>query len=64
MTKFARFCLSFYKNSANILSDLKAVPYLDFSKEWNDKDIFEYFELNNDEINLYLNIYQIGIKRF
>jgi site-specific DNA-methyltransferase (adenine-specific) len=50
MTKFARFCLSLYKNSANILSDLKAVPYMDFSQEWTDEKLFKHFNLNKDEI--------------
>jgi hypothetical protein len=54
MTKFARFCLSIYKNSANVLSDLKIVPYLDFSKSWTDNELFEYFELSNEEINFIL----------
>lgn len=49
MTKFARFCLSLYKNSANILSDLKAVPYMDFSRNWKDQDLFEYFDLSEQE---------------
>lgn len=50
MTKFSRFCLSLYKNSANILSDLGAVPYMDFSQEWPDEKLFQYFDLNADEI--------------
>lgn len=54
MTKFARFCLSIYKNSANILSDLKIVPYMDFSKKWSDKDLFEYFDLSESEVEFIL----------
>jgi len=57
LTKFSRFCLSLYKNSANILSDLGAVPYMDFSQEWTDEKLFDYFELNQEErdfINTYI----------
>jgi hypothetical protein len=49
MTKFARFCLSIYKNSANILSDLKIVPYMDFSRFWSDYELFDFFELSEEE---------------
>jgi len=55
MTKFARFCLSLYKNSANILSDLKIVPYMDFSKSWTDDQLFDYFDLSDEERNFILN---------
>lgn len=57
MSKFSRFCLSLYKNSANILSDLGAVPYMDFSQEWTDEKLFDYFELTQEErdfINEYI----------
>jgi len=50
MTKFSRFCLSLYKNSANILSDLGAVPYMDFSQEWTDETLFKEFSLDDIEI--------------
>ena len=51
MTKFARFCLSLYKNSVNILSDLQAVPYMDFSQKWTDEKLFEHFKLDPEERN-------------
>ena len=51
MTKFARFCLSLYKNSVNILSDLDAIPYLDFSQEWTDEKLFDHFNLIQEERN-------------
>ena len=51
LSKRARFCLSLYKNSANILSDLKAVPYLDFSKEWTDEKFDSFFGLSKEEID-------------
>jgi hypothetical protein len=57
MGKFSRFCLSLYKNSANILSDLGAVPYMDFSQEWTDEKLFDHFELTQEErhfINTYI----------
>ena len=56
MTKFARFCLSLYKTGANILSDLKAVPYMDFSQEWTDEKLFDHFDLNQEERD-YINEY-------
>ena len=55
MTKFARFCLSIYKNSANILSDLKIVPYMNFDINWTDEKLFEYFEITNEEKEFILN---------
>jgi site-specific DNA-methyltransferase (adenine-specific) len=50
-TKFARFCLSIFKFDANIgKGTFQAVPWLDFSIEWTDKMLHEYFQLSNDEI--------------
>lgn len=52
LTKFARFCLSLYKRNQNLhYGELKAVPYLDFSQEWTDERLYEYFELTEEEIN-------------
>jgi len=52
MTKFARFCVSFYKINQHIdRGELKALPYLDFSQEWTDEMLFDYFDFNDEEIN-------------
>lgn len=50
MTKFARFCVSFYKISANMhYGELGLVPWLDFSRTWTDEQLFKYFELTKKE---------------
>ena len=57
-TKFARFCLSLYKMNQHLdRGELKIVPYMDFSQEWTDEKLFDYFELTQDEkqfINTYI----------
>ena len=50
-TKFARFCLSFYKINQVISGELKGVPYLDFSKAWAPTDLYAYFNLTKEETN-------------
>jgi len=58
LTKFARFCLSLFKVNQHLESgELKAVPYLDFSKKWSDRKLKKYFKLSNSEwdfINEYI----------
>jgi hypothetical protein len=45
-TKFARYGLSLLKFDFNMSkSNLEFVPYVDFSQDWNDKKLFEYFEV-------------------
>lgn len=51
LTKFARFAVSIYKISATLdCKELSSVPYMDFSQEWTDEELFKYFELDSDEI--------------
>lgn len=51
-TKFVRFCLAFVKTGQNLnTSDIKYIPYMDFTKSWNDETLFKYFGLNKQEIN-------------
>lgn len=51
LTKFARICVSLYKTNQHIdRGELLALPYMDFSQEWPDEKLFEYFDLNKDEI--------------
>jgi len=51
-TKFARFCLSILKIHNNIdRGELGIIPLLDFSKKWDDKDLYSYFNLSSSEIN-------------
>lgn len=48
-TDFARFCLSFFKNSQNLhRGELEIVPWLDFSEEWDDEKLFEKFEVSQE----------------
>jgi site-specific DNA-methyltransferase (adenine-specific) len=52
LTKFARFCLSIYKNGANLNSgELKLVPFIDPTIQWTDEMLFQHFELTQEEIN-------------
>lgn len=53
MTKTYRFALSLSKIGVNLWGGnmLDTVPYMDFSNEWTDEMLNEYFEFNNDEIN-------------
>lgn len=58
LTKFARFSVSLYKMNVQFSrGELRAVPYMDFSQEWTDEKLFEYFELEQKErdfINTYI----------
>lgn len=50
-TNFARFCFSIYKNNQNLhRGELSIVPWLDFSREWTDKDLIKEFNLTDDEV--------------
>jgi hypothetical protein len=56
-TKFVRFSISIYKLNQNLhRGELMAVPYMDFSQEWTDEKLFDYFELNQEERN-FINTY-------
>lgn len=51
-TKFTRFCLSLRKTGSDLNNiDLELVPYMDFSQEWTDEKLFDYFELTQEERN-------------
>lgn len=58
LTKFSRFCVSLYKMNIQLTSrELDILPYMDFSQEWTDEKLFDYFELNQEErdfINTYI----------
>ena len=50
-TKFARFCMSIYKNNQNQhRGELYMVPWLDFTQEWTDEKLYKEFNLTEDEI--------------
>lgn len=52
MTKFMRFCLSFYKIGIYMTrGELKSVPFMDPTIEWTDEMLFQHFELTQEEIN-------------
>jgi hypothetical protein len=52
-TRFVRFVFSLTKIDQNIWDGdmLSVIPYLDFSKEWTDDMLFEYFELDGDLVD-------------
>ena len=46
-TDFARFCLSFFKNSQNLhRGELEIIPWLDFTEEWDDGKLFKKFKVS------------------
>jgi hypothetical protein len=48
-TDFARFCLCFYKSSANLhRGELELVPWLDFTEEWDDEKLFKKFNVSQE----------------
>ena len=48
-SKFARFCLSYYKQSKNMYcGELKIVPWMDFSQRWDDKKLKEHFNISDE----------------
>ncbi len=50
-TKFCRFSLSLYKNASYLdRGEMKAIPWLDFTKEWTDEKLYEEFNLTEEEI--------------
>jgi hypothetical protein len=57
MTKFSRFCLSLRKTGGDLnYIDLEMIPYMEFSQEWTDEKLFDYFELTQEERN-FINTY-------
>ncbi len=48
-TDFARFCLTLFKNNANLhRGELEIVPWLDFTQEWDDDKLFAKFNVSQD----------------
>jgi site-specific DNA-methyltransferase (adenine-specific) len=51
MTKLSRFMLSLRMAAQTKSKDkFKWVPVMDFSREWNDFDLYKYFDLSEEEI--------------
>jgi len=52
-SKLFDFILSAYKwNGFNDVTVLKNLPYLDLSRSWTDEQLYSYFNLTQEEINL------------
>lgn len=49
-TKFFRFMVGIRKNKNMPKETYKSAPIMDFSRKWNDKDLYSYFELNGEQI--------------
>ena len=50
-TKFFRFLVLLVKNTQNAARSVYSlVPTQDFNKKWNDKDLYEKYNLNTKEI--------------
>ncbi len=48
-TDFARFCLALTKNNTHVdTGEMKNIPWLDFTQEWNDEKLFEEFNVSQD----------------
>lgn len=57
MTNFFKFLVSLKKSKQDVTSKIfEIIPYLDFTKEWDDDKIFTYFNLTSEEKKLILNI--------
>lgn len=51
--KFTRYMLRTTYSGVNVSqSNFIFVPQMDFTKHWDDKALYEYFELSEDEINM------------
>lgn len=52
-TKFARYMIASVLLTQNITKDkFRFVPYLDFRREWDDKSLYDFFELNEHQISI------------
>ena len=49
-TKFFRFLVGSRKNKNMTQETYSFAPMLDFSKEWTDEALYDYFSLDNDDI--------------
>ncbi|MGD0331136.1 MAG: hypothetical protein ABSB40_11975 [Nitrososphaeria archaeon] len=48
-TDFARFCLSIYKIGQHMENgEMELIPWLDFTQTWDDKKLFDHFDINKD----------------
>ncbi len=48
-TDFARFCLAINKVHSNQRAGcLNGIPYLDFTQEWNDEKLYEFFNIDEE----------------
>lgn len=55
-TKFANCLLSFRKITQDLKPDTcKWIPMVPFDREWTDEQLFDYFELSEEERNIVLN---------
>lgn len=51
-TDFARFCLALYKIGQHLENgELEIIPWIDFTKSWDDEKLFAYFEVNQETQN-------------
>lgn len=51
--KFTRYVLRTTYSGVNVSqNNFIFVPKMDFTRHWSDKDLYEYFELTQDEINM------------
>lgn len=49
-TKFARACLAIFKYNLHVYpAQLSTTPWMDFSRSWTDAQLFEHFNLSEDE---------------
>jgi hypothetical protein len=48
-SNFVRRALSFIKNDQNI--NLRLIPWLDFTQEWDDEKLAKHFDLTQEEID-------------
>jgi len=51
-SKLCKYLIISYNIDQHIDAIYKYIPYLDWSKQWKDNDIYKYFEFNNEEITL------------
>ncbi|MDO4686330.1 MAG: Eco57I restriction-modification methylase domain-containing protein, partial [Corynebacterium sp.] len=50
-TRFARFMIQLVLLTQNITKkSFSMLPIMDFDKNWTDKDLYDFFELNSDEV--------------
>lgn len=55
-TKFCNFFLSLRKKTQNMKPDTcRWIPIVPFDREWTDEELFDYFELTEEERNIVLN---------